>query len=47
MLNSISLYRKVAVFQNDNMTSPLLQNDVQTFLEVIDYSVAHVHLKIY
>ena len=47
MLNSISLHRKGSVLQNDNMTPPLLQNDVQTFLEVIDYGVARVWLKIY
>ena len=44
MLNSITLHRKGAVFKNDNITSPLLQNDIQT---VIDYSVARVCLKIH
>jgi len=29
------------------MTSPMLQNDVQTFFEVIDYGMARVYLKIY
>ena len=47
MPNSISLHRKGAVFQNDNMTSPLLQNDVQTVLKVIDDGVARDRLKIY
>ena len=48
MLDSnLSLHRKGAVFQNDNITSPLLQNDVQTFLEVIDYGMASVRIKIY
>ena len=47
MLNSISLHRKEAVFQNDNMTSPLLQKDVQTFFEVIDDGGTRVRLKIY
>ena len=46
-LKYISLQRKGTVFQNDNMTSTLLQNDVQTFREVIDYGVARVHLKMY
>jgi len=45
MLNSISLHRKEALFQNDNMTFPLLQSDVQTCLEVNDYGVARVCLK--
>jgi len=39
MLSSMSLHRKEAVFQNDTMTSPLLQNNVQTFLEATDNGV--------
>ena len=47
MLNSVSLHRKWAIVQKDNMTSPLLQNDVQTFLEVNDYDVARVRSNMY
>jgi len=46
MPNSTSLHRKNSVFPNDNMTSPLLQNDIQTCSEVIDYGVTCVRLTI-